>query len=63
MLVQQQKVKAIDEWKEEFEVALLLIFAVERFLTARKTYEAFHNGSTVGFEDNPQTLIALQKYL
>ncbi len=58
-----KKVKESDEWKEEFDVALLLIFSVERFLTARKTYEAFHNGSTAGFEDSPQTLIALQKYL
>ncbi len=47
----------------EFDVALLLIFSSERFLTARKVYEAFHNGSAIGFQDDPFLLIQLQQYL
>ncbi len=50
-------------WQEEFDIALLLIFSAERLLTARKVHEAFHNGSSAGFEENPFLLIKLQEYL
>ncbi len=48
---------------EEFDVALLLLYAAERSLTSRKIHEAFHNGSSIGYKENPMVIIKLQQYL
>ncbi len=43
--------------------ALALLFAAESLLLERKIYEAFHNGLSIGFEDNPHVLIEIQRFL
>ncbi len=49
--------------KEEFEIALLLLYSVNQIYIERKMYEAFHGGSLAGFEDNPFVDIKIQQFL
>ncbi len=55
--------KKKEKWKEEFDIALLLLVAVNQIAIERKMYAAFHNGHTVGYEDNPFVIIKIQKFL
>ncbi len=48
---------------EDFDVSILLLFAVERSLTARKVYEAMHDGLSIGFVENPMVLVKVQQFL
>ncbi len=49
--------------EEEFDIALLLLFATEKLLVRRKYFEATHDGMSTIFSDDPFILIKLQEFL
>ncbi len=51
------------EKDEELDIALLLIFAVERLLVRRKYFEATHDGMSTSFSDDPFILMKMQEFL